>query len=401
MDAGEGFFMTLPSDGSYKTFPENTVAEFKTLLPQTIDLTSGEWEVGLTEVQYSGNVENISEKESYVDVIFENKYENLIENPDQGKTGRFRDEQLTAVNLRNILPMTDWKDSFYNNNFKKREENKKIPPEDTKMTIHRLFFKSGEYANVDELINEINLALLRTFRKLWIQCGGGVPQQRLTKEQILSLSADEARKQLAKQTEKIEERILSNNNLQLFHDKTFDRLEYHINGRKLREECLFAIRFPISLAYKLGFDDAALFLESNHDVGKFIALATMYNQAQGKKDEAIGFGHTKWINVAYHPRYSLDLSVNLKQLFIYCDVVEPQIVGSNQLKLMRVVPIYATHPPNWDNYQNVWEPRRVEYLKLSKKHFDTIEIQIRTPLGTVFPFLSGRTVVKLHFKKAY
>lgn len=43
---------------------------------------SGEWEVGFIEVQYFGNVENILEKEFYVDVIFENKYENLIENLD-------------------------------------------------------------------------------------------------------------------------------------------------------------------------------------------------------------------------------------------------------------------------------------------------------------------------------
>lgn len=56
--------------------------------------------------------------------------------------------------------MIDWKDFFYNNNFKKREENKKILFEDMKMIIYRIFFKSGEYVNVDELINEINLVFL-------------------------------------------------------------------------------------------------------------------------------------------------------------------------------------------------------------------------------------------------
>lgn len=65
-----------------------------------------------------------------------------------------------VVNLKNILFMIDWKDFFYNNNFKKREENKKILFEDMKMIIYRIFFKSGEYVNVDELINEINLVFL-------------------------------------------------------------------------------------------------------------------------------------------------------------------------------------------------------------------------------------------------
>lgn len=44
------------SDGSMETFPQNTVAQFKTLLPQTVDLTDGEWQVGLTEMMYGCSV---------------------------------------------------------------------------------------------------------------------------------------------------------------------------------------------------------------------------------------------------------------------------------------------------------------------------------------------------------
>ena len=43
MASSDGIYLTLPSDGSMATFP-NTVAQFKTLLPQTIDLTDGELE---------------------------------------------------------------------------------------------------------------------------------------------------------------------------------------------------------------------------------------------------------------------------------------------------------------------------------------------------------------------
>ena len=42
MANSDGFYLTLPSDGSMATFPNNTVAQFKTLLPQRIDLTDGE-----------------------------------------------------------------------------------------------------------------------------------------------------------------------------------------------------------------------------------------------------------------------------------------------------------------------------------------------------------------------
>ena len=45
------FYMTLPSNASMKSHPDNTLAHYITDLPQRIDLT-GEWECGLAETQY-------------------------------------------------------------------------------------------------------------------------------------------------------------------------------------------------------------------------------------------------------------------------------------------------------------------------------------------------------------
>ena len=61
MANSDGFHLTLPSDGSMETFPDNTLAHFKTLLPQTLDLSDGEWEVGLTEMMFPNNLENIDD----------------------------------------------------------------------------------------------------------------------------------------------------------------------------------------------------------------------------------------------------------------------------------------------------------------------------------------------------
>lgn len=63
MAATTVFYVTLPSDGStcMTAFPENTVAQFKTLLPQTLDLSDGEWEVSLTEMMFPKNLENIDD----------------------------------------------------------------------------------------------------------------------------------------------------------------------------------------------------------------------------------------------------------------------------------------------------------------------------------------------------
>ena len=63
------FYMTLPSDGSLHVFPDNTLTEFKTHLPQALSMQESEWEVALSEVIYPTWVESISESENYMDVL--------------------------------------------------------------------------------------------------------------------------------------------------------------------------------------------------------------------------------------------------------------------------------------------------------------------------------------------
>ena len=53
------FYLTLPSNSSAKVFhKENTQSEFKTQLPEPIDL-QGDWEVGLAEIQYPSSWYNL------------------------------------------------------------------------------------------------------------------------------------------------------------------------------------------------------------------------------------------------------------------------------------------------------------------------------------------------------
>ena len=40
---------------------------------------------------------------------------------------------------------------------------------------------------------------------------------------------------------------------------------------------------------------------------------------------------------------TLDLYKNLKQMYVYCYVIEPQMVGSNALTLPRVIPVNASN----------------------------------------------------------
>ena len=59
------FCMTLPSNASMKTHPDNTLTHYTTDLPQRIDLT-GEWECGLAEIQYPHTWYNVTENDVWL-----------------------------------------------------------------------------------------------------------------------------------------------------------------------------------------------------------------------------------------------------------------------------------------------------------------------------------------------
>jgi len=58
------FYITLPSNSSMDYYPENTVAQYTTKLNNAMEL-DGEWEVGLAEISFPFEMENVLEGECY------------------------------------------------------------------------------------------------------------------------------------------------------------------------------------------------------------------------------------------------------------------------------------------------------------------------------------------------
>src|SRR3984885_5344877 len=56
------FYLTLPSNSSMQFYPNNTVTHYTTRLAKAISL-SGDWEVGLVEIQYQQSWSNLKEYE--------------------------------------------------------------------------------------------------------------------------------------------------------------------------------------------------------------------------------------------------------------------------------------------------------------------------------------------------
>lgn len=87
------------------------------------------------------------------------------------------------------------------------------------------------------------------------------------------------------------------------------------------------------------------------------------------------------------------------QLFVYSDIVEPQIVGDVMTPLLRIIPLDPSKYIYGANKMHVFSPPH--YISVMRREFDTIEIDIRTSTGQKIPFQFGTVCLKLHFKKIY
>ena len=87
------FYMTLPSNASMKTHPDNTLTHYITDLPKRIDLT-GEWECGLSDIQYPHTWYNVTEDDVWL-FLYE------VNEPDVARRSRlscrYYDDPLTLM----------------------------------------------------------------------------------------------------------------------------------------------------------------------------------------------------------------------------------------------------------------------------------------------------------------
>ena len=84
----------------------------------------------------------------------------------------------------------------------------------------------------------------------------------------------------------------------------------------------------------------------------------------------------------------------IDSLFVYCDAAEPRVVGDSQVPLLRIVPAEGDHG---ELVTRVYE--NVHYVRLQRKSFQTIEINIRDRTGNKVPFEQGTLNVTLHFRQ--
>ena len=93
--------------------------------------------------------------------------------------------------------------------------------------------------------------------------------------------------------------------------------------------------------------------------------------------------------------YPPDISYGFNSLYIYCNVVQPQIVGDVYAPLLRTVAIPGVGRGHL--IQKTYD--QPHYVPVSTDELSTIEINIKDDTGTNVSFASGKVVCKLHFRQ--
>ena len=90
-----------------------------------------------------------------------------------------------------------------------------------------------------------------------------------------------------------------------------------------------------------------------------------------------------------------DVNASIYTIFVYCDIIQAQLVGDTEVPLLQIVPVEGTHG---DMVTKTY--RNLQYLPVAKKQFSTVEINIKTDSGDKVPFESGKLITTLHFRRS-
>jgi hypothetical protein len=143
------------------------------------------------------------------------------------------------------------------------------------------------------------------------------------------------------------------------------KFRYNRNSKRVKiqidKDICYAIQLNRHLRYLLGYDEEMMF---------------------GNKPEL-------WV-----AKYPPDIRGGIDSIYIYCDLIERQIIGNTMEPLLRIVPIEG-------NYGDVVEKifYYPHFLSILNKKFSSVELHIKTDQDLFLPFNYGKVTAKLHFRR--
>ncbi|KAK6189083.1 hypothetical protein SNE40_005126 [Patella caerulea] len=91
----------------------------------------------------------------------------------------------------------------------------------------------------------------------------------------------------------------------------------------------------------------------------------------------------------FYAHHTPNLQIQYDLFYIYTDIIEPQTVGDVKATLLDVIPSRRLYH----------RPARIHYLPLKYSRLSSIGLYIRNGMGKAVPFLDGKVVTQLHFRR--
>ena len=92
--------------------------------------------------------------------------------------------------------------------------------------------------------------------------------------------------------------------------------------------------------------------------------------------------------------YPPDLRGGIDSIFVYCNILEPQIIGNTKAPLLRTVGVSGAYG---EVVEKIFDSPH--YIPLLQRSFSTVKISIYSDQGTPIPFMFGKCIAKLHFRQ--
>ncbi len=90
----------------------------------------------------------------------------------------------------------------------------------------------------------------------------------------------------------------------------------------------------------------------------------------------------------------VDLEAGFHAMYLYTDIVEPQLVGDSKVSLLKVIKCAGEFGENVAvSFPNL------QYVPVNVKSFETVEIDIKDDTQEKVPFEFGKVIVTLHFRQ--
>lgn len=391
------FYVTLPSNSSMKTFPNNTKSDFTTVLNSPLYL-DGNYEVALASISFSTDIE-IDIGKIIIKNYFKNKYpifkleKDVIEIDLFVKNGIKANELIQQINYLLDIHLQLFSLYYFENIY---ENSRKYIDLESLIKYEKNFFEN--YKN-----NQIAKAIVID-HDVWnldtyiLYCSSVDNQQELIKLFPGSYKGGGTFYNVH-----ILKTILDNDpNIELIKLPVFDNgIDYNLIydqeyfnkelSQKLKQHEAYQKKFS-SICKTV--DIKFLYNSINNTCSIEVIDKNIEILTEGVCNEYIFLSEKINENQLYNIPHELFL---IKYIAIYTDIIDGQIFGDSSSSILQVIPIEDSQS-NKIVYNNSGD---MHYVKVRKNLFDTINISLKDLQGNQIEFSNDfvYVIAKLHFRK--